>query len=138
MHPLVAVARSLKYPVLFILWNFLVPTLVISQLLGSDLVREACGNEDGMEEAFRNISARATALHNNITCRVATDSSEGAMGLVKQVSFDDGLKWAVKVVKKEIYPLVTCSKAIWGNGDLGIWQVELLFHGMEGGTGFGI
>jgi len=106
MHPLIAVARSLKYPVLFILWNFLVPTLVISQLLGSDLVREACGNEDGMEEAFRNISARATALHNNITCRVATDSSEGAMGLVKQVSFDDGLKWAVKVVKKEIYPLV--------------------------------
>jgi len=77
-----------------------------SQLLGSDLVRLDCGTAKRVEDAFLNISNRASALRNGTKCHLAGASSEGAMGLVKQVVFDDGSKWAVKIVQKKIYPWV--------------------------------
>src|SRR5579859_2283109 len=82
----------------FLVWTALSAICVDSYLLGADRVRLACGSEEGVNEAFRNISARATAFRDDIKCRIEWNGSQGAAGLVKQIIFDDGVEWAVKVV----------------------------------------
>ena len=107
MISLIPAAHFFSPWIFYFLLTAIVPSLVTSELLGSDRVLLACGNnENTVNDAFRNISDRATALRNGINCSFNHDSSQGAMGLVKQVIFDDGSTWAVKIVEKKTYPWV--------------------------------
>lgn len=90
---------SFRHLTSFLSLAVLTAIVVHSDLLGADRVRLACGSEEAVNEAFRNISTQASALRHDIKCSINWNGSlQGATGLVKQVNFDDGVRWAVKLV----------------------------------------
>lgn len=65
----------------------------------------ATGGEDQFLDALKSVSDRATSLRNGIKNNLE-GSFVGTHGLVTQVKFEDGVKWAAKVSKHSYFDIV--------------------------------
>ena len=62
------------------------------------------GSEEQFLTALKNVSDHASCLRNGIKNHLE-GSFDGAYGLVKQVIFDDGIKWAAKISETRDYDI---------------------------------
>jgi len=65
----------------------------------------AAGGEEQFLDVLRSVSDHATSLRNGIK-NVLEGSFVGAHGLVTQVKFEDGVKWAAKISKQRYLQIV--------------------------------